>query len=222
MIKKTFVCLLIIIQIATFLSGCGRNTGYPISKTIVTNYGEMLEFEVSHTGNFHHEYLLYRIRKQNTQYIFCSLQFHAIDELPSDPTSLLEHIVCTEHINLYKLENSFIFSNEKFLNTFTEFTLKHYFEGYIERECESYTADEKEAFEYTFEKLLEAFVETKQIKYIHYCAPLLIEKKNDLFAFLIDRWATGDISEEEILINATDGYDKNAIVEWAKQFSIED
>jgi len=218
MFKKILVFLLLL---STMLLPCGcKNGPYPITKTIITDYGETLTIEVRNSRNMHNEFLTYYIHGQNEKYVHVILRFSSPKDLPEDPFSLLEHIVKTEYVNLYKIQKFFFFSSENFLVAFSEDTMQSYFDGYIDYKCEllNYSHDEREAFESTFEKVLEAFIETKQISYMHYCAPILIEQENELFESLIVRWAIGDITEEELSLNATDGYDKNDMVDWAKQF----
>ena len=53
-----------------------------------------------------------------------------------------------------------------------------------------------------------------------YCATYLLENGNTSLIPLIERWQRGDISEEEIAINAKDGYTKDDLIDWAKQFEI--
>ena len=65
-----------------------------------------------------------------------------------------------------------------------------------------------------------ALIETKQLEYMTYCATYLLENGNTSLIPLIERWQCGDISEEEIAINAKDGYTKDDLINWAKQFEI--
>ena len=205
-LKKLFLTLILAV-IISFTFGCGNNNFYPIRKTVVTKYGETLMFEVMNTQNLHHEFLTYTIQGDNDNKVIVFAKFNTQEDVPKDPLTLLEHIAQTEHVNLYRIQNSFFFSSENVIDTISYNNLKD-LKGYLKAkfEVDCYSSEEKEIFLYNIEKVFEAFVDTKKIEYMQYCASFLLEQQNTSFISLINRWATGDLTEEEITINSLVGY----------------
>lgn len=217
MFKKALISLLLI-QTIFFSCGCINSDHYTTTKNIVTDYGEALVIKVRHTSNLHHDFLTYFISGDNDKSAITSARFYMPEDVPEDPFTLLEHIAQTQYINFYRIQDVVIFSGETFMDTITEVSLAD-LEDYCQSKLRSINVPERQAaFLSTFEKVPEAFIETKQLRYIQYCVPYLLEKQNTSCIPLIQRWAAGDISEEEITINSLDGYSKTDLIEWAKQF----
>ena len=221
MLKKLLV-LLLLIQILLFSCGCFRFGDFgTINKTIVTDYGETLVFKIRYKSNPYYGYPFSYISSIHGQgdgaVVF--VNYNDPGDAPKDPFTLFEHVAHTEDINLYKIKDTFLFSSETWMEPFPEKDLTN-IRGYIEGTlCLIIAPEDHALFLSTFEKVPEAFVETKQLKYIQHFVPYMLEEQNTSCIPLIQRWAAGDISEEEIAINRADGYCKTDLIEWAKQFN---
>ena len=208
------------IQLIFFSVGCSSSR-YPTTQTIVTEYGEVFEIEIDYSRNFHHQFLDYVIRGDNDKRTMIIARFWPQEELPEDPFALLECISQTEYINFYRIQDVIIFSGQAYIDAITAKALTD-LKDYRQSELSLLDGnpEKQTAFLETFEKVPEAFVETRQLRYMQYSVPYLLEEQNLSCVPLIERWASGDISEEEIAINNADGYTKNDLIDWARQFDI--
>jgi hypothetical protein len=213
---KNLLILLIVMLLIFFSVRCNYRT--PVTKTITTNYGETFEIIVYFRQSLHDDYLEYHFQRSDGKFlIIYSIPVNYEGGLDQDPFKLIEHVAQNEYIKLYKIEDCIIYSTEKTLYVFDLENLRRLY-NYVPEQLEY--VEDKDTFLYDLEKILEALIETKQLEYMKYCATYLLENGNTSLIPLIKRWQRGNISEEEIAINAKDGYTKDDLIDWANQFEI--
>ena len=210
---KNLLILLIVMLLIFFSIICNYRT--PVTKTITTNYGETFEIMVDFRQTLHDDYLEYYFQRSDGKFLRIYIPVNYEGGLDQDPFKLIEHVAQNEYIKLYKIEDCIIYSTEKSFHFFDLEDLRRLY-NYVPEQLKY--VEDKDTFLYNLEKILEALIETKQLEYMKYCATYLLENGNTSLIPLIERWQRGDISEEEIAINAKDGYTKDDLIDWAKQF----
>ena len=212
---KNLLILLIVMLLIFFCVRCNYRT--PVTKTITTNYDETFETTVEFRQTLHDDYLEYYFQRSDGKFLRIYIPVNYEGGLDQDPFKLIEHVAQNEYIKLYKIEDCIIYSTEKSFYVFDLEDLRR-LDKYVPEQLEY--VEDKDTFLYNLEKILEALIETKQLEYMKYCATYLLENGNTSLRPLIKRWQRGDISEEEIAINAKDGYTKDDLIDWANQFEI--
>lgn len=192
-----------IFSLIYFFVGCDSKS---IKKTYTTNYGDTFIVTAELHIGMHNDSIDYHITGVDLagEYLYYDNESNV---LPNNPESDIVEIISKDQVNLYSLKDGlFYVFNKKISKLPSEYNLDYYLT------MEDFP-DEKEKMTFLF--VIQTLVQCKRLKYIERFAPVLIYENDTETISLIQNWASGIFTEEEVQINAEDGYSTEDLQQWA-------
>lgn len=208
--KKTISIVLVIficVSASVFILSSCNNKKHEVYN-IDTELGDKLSLEVYLSGNLHGMYLTYFIYSDN--FIGGAIfRFRDKTVIPDNPLEKFEIIGSYGNTHFYKLYNEilFVYNNERVgqLNSAAKLNGHIFSRQYKDNE--------------SIERLSEVLtdlIKTGNFDYIYQFGVILAYEGNDDIKLLLQRYADGNFSEEELSVNENSVKTTEEMTSWAK------
>lgn len=184
-------------------SGCDSKE---IKETVITDYGDEFTVTAKKKNDMHEEYIYYNITGKNMKGGFFTYDRKSLD-LPINPGKNIIGIVNYNNIHIYSIIDGLFYVYDRQILWLPDTYDVH---SYLTNED---FADENK--KEIFLMAISTLTQSKRLKYIERFAPVLIYENDTETISLIQNWASGIFTEEEVQINAEDGYSTEDLQQWA-------
>ncbi len=199
------ILVFFILSIIILLSGCSKSE---VKGTVVTKYGDEFIVKAKIKRDMHEQYVYYDIIGKDLDGGFFTYD-HNSSNIPTNPEKEIIEIAGNDDIHVYSLkENLFYVYNKQILWFPNNCDLNQYLSN-------DYFADNAERKTYLI--ACHTIISSKRFKYVKVCAPVLLYENDADMVSLIQNWASGIFTDDEIKINTQDGYTTSDLQQWASE-----
>ena len=194
-----------IFSLIYFFAGCDSKE---ITETIITRYGDELAVTAKKKSDMHEEYIYYSITCKNVSGNYFTYDRKSTT-LPKNPGKKIIEIINDDNIHIYSIiDGLFYIQDQKLLWLPDTYDVNSYLTN-------KDFADENK--KQSFLAALSALVQSKRLKYIQRFATILVYENDSETISLIQNWSSGIFTQEELQINADDGYSAEDLQQWADE-----
>ena len=186
-------------------SGCDSKE---ITETIITRYGDELAVTAKKKNDMHEEYIYYSITCKNVSGNYFTYDRKST-ALPKSLSKKIIEIINDDNIHIYSIiDGLFYIQDQKLLWLPDTYDVNSYLTN-------KDFADENK--KQSFLAALSTLVRSKRLKYIQRFATILVYENDSETISLIQNWSSGIFTQEELQINADDGYSAEDLHQWADE-----
>ncbi len=210
-ISTIFVIALSLLNVIFFTHYDFKMHYDPQVKDFITSRGDHLQLTATFRNTMHDVYLDYDICLLPSKRITGFSTDVRSTGYPDDAFETFSFITDVDGINIYELQDAFIFINDDDIYSF------HIKEN--DKPLDYYlNYDEDIQFDVIVKPSLNAICQTKRLKYIEQCDKIFAQIHDSPVYSIAKRWLTDDITSEEIQVNQNDGYTVDDMKKWASNF----
>ena len=205
---RIFVLCICFSVMISCLAGCFYNSKQDIYE-IETDLGDRLSIEVYLSGNLHGMYLTYHVTSEDYSGI-AMFQDRTQTTIPAEPLEYFTTIGAYGNTHFYKLNNViFYVYNCQYINGLNpKYNFYKYINGFQYR-------DEKENDR--FIAIISDLMKAGNFENIYQYGEILAYERNDEIKLILQRYAEGDFTEEELSINENSEKTTEEMMLWAKE-----